>query len=137
MQLKPVKQQQESGETGYRTFWSYVSPKTLSEETPFNEERSESITDFFKYLVSGSLNVTAKEFANKSIGAISNFFQELTQDTPELTTEDNTLTQPIFQAIVNFFTQEDWPFTKIQGKLALPLGSQGENGKWNCYAEAR
>ena len=88
-------------------------------------------------LVSGSLNVTAKEFANKSIGAISNFFQELTQDTPEVTTDNNTLTQPIFQVIVNFFTQEDWPFTKIQAKVALPLGFQGGDGRWNCYAEAR
>ncbi|AFZ26210.1 hypothetical protein Cylst_4104 [Cylindrospermum stagnale PCC 7417] len=132
-----VKQQQESGETGYRTFWSYASPKTLSGETPSSEEISESITDFFKDLVSGSLNATAKEFANETIGAISSFFQELTQDTPEPTPDNNTLTQPIFQAIVNFFTQDDWPFTKIQGKLALRLGYKGENGKWNCYAEAR
>lgn len=70
-----VKQQQESGETGYRTFWSYASPKTLSGETASSEEISESITDFFKDLVSGSLNVTAKEFANETIGAISSFFQ--------------------------------------------------------------
>ncbi len=137
MQLRPVKQQQESGETGYRTLWSYVSPKTLSKETPFSEEISESITNFFKDLVSGSLNFTAKEFANESIGAISNLFQELTQDIPEPTTQNNTLTQPISQAIVNFLTQEDWPFTKIQGKLALRLGFQGENGRWNCYGEAR
>jgi hypothetical protein len=84
-----------------------VSPKTLSKETPFSEEISQSITNFFQDLVSGSLNFTAKEFTNESIGAISNFFQELTQDIPEPTTENNTLTQPIFQAIVNFLTQED------------------------------
>ncbi|WP_414551375.1 YbjN domain-containing protein [Anabaena sp. CCY 0017] len=128
-----VKQQQESGETGYRTFWSYVSPQTLTGEAASSEQISESITNFFQDLVSDSLNITAKEFANETIGAISNFFQELTQDTPE----DNTSTQPIFQAIINFLTQDDWPFTKIQGKLALRLGFQGKNGKWNCYAEAR
>jgi hypothetical protein len=132
-----VKQQQESGETGYRTFWSYVSSKTLSGETPSSEEISEGITNFFKDVVSGSLNVTAKEFANETIGAISNFFQELAQDTSEATPQNATSTQPIFQEIVNFFTQDDWPFTKIQGELALRLGFEGENGKWNCYAKAR
>ena len=128
-----VKQQQESGETGYRTFWSYVSPQTLTGEAASSEQISEGITNFFQDLVSDSLNISAKEFANETIGVISNFFQELIQDTPE----DNTSTQPIFQALVNFFTQDDWPFTKIQGKLALRLGFQGENGKWDCYAAAR
>ena len=132
-----VKQQQESGETGYCTFWSYVSPKALSGEAPSSEEISESITNFFKDVVSGSLNATAKEFANETIGAISNFFQELAQDTSEATPQNTTSTQPIFQAIVNFFTQDDWPFTKIPGELALRLAFDGENGRWNCYAKAR
>jgi hypothetical protein len=51
--------------------------------------------------------------------------------------QETTSTQPIFQAIVNFFTQDDWSFTRIQGEQALRLGFQGENGIWNCYAQAR
>jgi hypothetical protein len=132
-----VKQQQESGETGYCTFWSYVSSKTLLGEAPSSEEISEGITNFFKDVVSDSLNVTAKEFANETIGAISNFFQGLAKDTPEATPQNTTSTQPIFQAIVNFFTQDDWSFTKIQGELVLRLAFEGENGRWNCYAKAR
>ncbi len=129
-----VKQQQESGETGYRTFWSYVSPKNLSGSETSSEEVSESITNFFKDLITGSFNLTAKELANETIGVISNFFQELTQDN---TAQESTSTQPIFQEIINFFTQDDWSFTKNQGELTLYLGFEGQNGTWNCYAIAR
>jgi len=132
-----VKQQQESGETGYRTFWSYLSPQALSKETPDSEEISEGITNFFTDLVGGSLDTVAKDFANETIGAISNFFQELAQDTPEPTLQDTITTQPIFQTMVNFFTEDDWSYTKIQGEPALYMAFEGDNGSWNCYAKAR
>ncbi|MFP4414883.1 MAG: hypothetical protein ACLFVV_26025, partial [Coleofasciculus sp.] len=132
-----VKQQQESGETGYRTFWSYLSPQALSTETPDSEEISQAITNFFTDLVGGSLDTVAKDFANETIGAISNFFQELTQDTPEPTPQDTITTQPIFQTMVNFFTEDDWSYAKIQGEPALYLAFEGDNGSWNCYAKAR
>jgi len=132
-----VNQQQESGETGYRTFWSYLSPQALSKETPDSEEISQAITNFFTDLVGGSLDTVAKDFANETIGSISNFFQELTQDTPEPTLQDTITTQPIFQTMVNFFTEDDWSYAKIQGEPALYLAFEGDNGSWNCYAKAR
>jgi len=132
-----VKQQQESGETGYRTFWSYLSPQALSTETPDSEEISQAITNFFTDLVGGSLDTVAKDFANETIGSISNFFQELAQDTPEPTPQDTITTQPIFQIMVNFFTEDDWSYAKIQGEPALYLAFEGDNGSWNCYAKAR
>lgn len=51
--------------------------------------------------------------------------------------QNNTSNQPIFQAIINFFTQDDWVFTKIKGELSLNLAFQGDNGTWKCYAKAR
>jgi len=132
-----VKQQQESGETGYRTFWSYLSPQALFTETPDSEEISQAITNFFTDLVGGSLDTVAKDFANETIGSISDFFQELAQDTPEPTHQDTITTQPIFQIMVNFFTEDDWSYAKIQGEPALYLAFEGENGSWNCYAKAR
>ncbi|MEQ8465585.1 YbjN domain-containing protein [Coleofasciculus sp. E1-EBD-02] len=132
-----VKQEQESGETGYRTFWSYLSPQALSKETPDSEEISQAITNFFTDLVGGSLDTVAKDFANETIGSISNFFQELAQDTPEPTPQDTITTQPIFQTMVNFFTEDDWSYAKIQGEPALYLAFEGDNGSWNCYAKAR
>jgi hypothetical protein len=132
-----VKQQQEPGETGYRTFWSYLSPQALSKETPDSEEISEGITNFFTDLVGGSLDTVAKDFANETIGSISSFFHELAQDEPEPTPQDTITTQPIFQTMVNFFTEDDWSYAKIQGEPALYLAFEGDNGSWNCYAKAR
>ncbi|MEH1884071.1 YbjN domain-containing protein [Nostoc sp.] len=134
--LLSVKQQQQSGSTGYRTVWSYVNPKALSEEASSGAEISEAITNFFKDVVGSSLDMLAKEFSNESQGIISNFFPEIAQNIPE-STPQNTSTQPIFQALVNFFPLDDWSFTRIQGEQVLHLGFQGENGKWNSYAQAR
>jgi hypothetical protein len=38
--------------------------------------------------------------------------------------------------MIAFFTNDDWTFTKIQGKPILQMGYQGENGQWLCYARA-
>lgn len=174
-----VKQQQKSGETGYRTFWSYLNPQTLSEEGLNSEALSESLTTFFKDLVSGSLSVTTKELATETIEAISNLFQEIAQDKSdsinlspkseggeslvnknsnsssasfnpilhncsqiptfprEAVPQYTTSNSPIFQAIINFFTQDDWAFTKNKGELSLNLAFEGDNGRWKCYAKAR
>jgi hypothetical protein len=132
-----VKQQQESGETGYRTVWSYVSSKALSGEASSGAELSEGITNFFKDIVGSSLDTVTKEFSNETLGAISHFFQEVAQNIPELIPKGTTSTQTIFQALVNFFTQDDWTFTRIQGEPGIYLGFAGDNGTWNCYAQAR
>lgn len=132
-----VKQQQESGETGYRTLWSYVNPQSLSGEDSSSAEITEGITNFFKDVVSSSLDTVAKEFSNETLGAISHFFQDVAQNIPGLTPQDTTSKQPIFQAIVNFFTQDDWSFTRVQGELGLRLGFAGDHGTWNCYAQAK
>ncbi len=132
-----VKQQQKSGETGYQTFWSYVNPTALSGEGLSSENLSESLTNFFKDLVSGSLSATTKELATETLEAVSNLLQELTEYPSESRSKNPTATQPIFQAIVNFFTEDDWAFTKIQGELSLNLAFEGDNGRWQCYAKAR
>jgi hypothetical protein len=43
-----VKQQQESGETGYRTFWAYLPPSAISQENISQEQISEAMVNFFK-----------------------------------------------------------------------------------------
>jgi len=73
------------------------SPLTVRLSSLNSEEISQAITNFFTDLVGGSLDTVAKDFANETIGSISNFFQELTQDTPEPTLQDTITTQPIFQ----------------------------------------
>ncbi|HBE17168.1 MAG TPA: hypothetical protein DEG17_20395 [Cyanobacteria bacterium UBA11149] len=45
--------------------------------------------------------------------------------------------QSIFDALVNFFTQDNWSFTKIEKQSTLRLAFNGKNGKCDCYAQAR
>ncbi len=45
--------------------------------------------------------------------------------------------QPIFDAIVNFFTQDNWSFTQIKKQSVLRLAFKGKNGKCDCYAQVR
>ncbi len=50
-----VKQQQASGEVGYRTVWSYITPEALTEQAFSNEALSEGITHFFQDIISNNL----------------------------------------------------------------------------------
>ncbi|MFM7364291.1 MAG: YbjN domain-containing protein, partial [Cuspidothrix sp.] len=43
-----VKQQQESGEIGYQTLWSYISPEKLTQTANFSEEITAGIIKFFQ-----------------------------------------------------------------------------------------
>jgi hypothetical protein len=42
----------------------------------------------------------------------------------------------LLQAVEGFLTEDDWPIHQIEGKDVLRSGFQGENGQWNCYAQA-
>ena len=41
-----------------------------------------------------------------------------------------------WETITNFFAVEGWPFTQVDNAPILRMNFQGENGKWNCYAQA-
>ena len=43
----------------------------------------------------------------------------------------------IFQAIINFFEEDDWNFHRIEGIPVLSVPFTGRNGRWMCYAQAR
>lgn len=45
---------------------------------------------------------------------------------------DRTITN----MMIAFFTNDDWTFTKLQGKPMLQMGYRGANGEWNCYTRA-
>ena len=121
-----VKQQQGKKEVGYKTFWSYVNPALISEENQAEAELTQGITDFFQDLIDNSFDAATKEITEEAFGEIANFWSKLTEDNVSL-----------FQTVVNFFTQDDWSFMRIQGDSALRLFYEGENGQWNCYTQAR
>lgn len=43
----------------------------------------------------------------------------------------------IFNAIVEFFEDDEWDFNWMEGMPVLRMGFSGKNGKWTCYAQAR
>ncbi len=43
----------------------------------------------------------------------------------------------LFEAMVNFFTTDQWPFVQLEETPTLRMGFQGDNGNWICYASVR
>jgi hypothetical protein len=43
----------------------------------------------------------------------------------------------VFEAMLKFFREDEWPFTEMEGKTILRTGFSGKNGKWTCFAQAR
>jgi hypothetical protein len=138
-----VKQLQESGETGYRTLWDYISPAALAQAatSDSSEEISEAIVNFFKDWTEANLSEVTQKATSQMLEGMTNFFKELTDvnlDEKVETFRQNLSTSgQIFEEIVSFFTKDDWPYTKIKGEPVLLTAFQGENGKWNCSAKVR
>ncbi len=142
-----VKQLQESGETGYRTLWDYISPAALTQATTSgsSEEIAEAITNFFKDWTEANLSEVTQKTTSQMLEGITDFFDELADvsldaienQVPSTITEPEPSSIQIFSEMVNFFKQDDWSFYQIKGQPVLQMGFQGKNGQWTCYARAR
>jgi hypothetical protein len=139
-----VTQQQESGEIGYRTLWSYISPTALAQASTSSEEISQGIVNFFKDWTEANLSARTKKASDKMLEGISHFLTELADiNLDEMTQQIEaklktpSTSEAIFEEMVNFFKADDWPFVQIEGQPVLQIVFQGENGKWTCYASTR
>lgn len=157
-----VKQPRESGETGYSTFWAYLNPSVITQDNISSEQITEGMVNFFKDWTDANLSELNHNTISESIEEITKVFEEWTDttvsetqnaisealeevtsafeelaDTLSETTEDATSSKQILEEIIDFFTEDDWPYTKIKGEPVLLTAFQGENGKWNCSAKAR
>jgi len=155
-----VKQYQEAGEVGYRTFWSYVNPAILVQENLSSEAITAGMVSFFKdrmqanpeEISQGDLEETLDEILKsfdqwvdtslaEGEAVISEAIEEATSAFDELIdslSEAAEEIQPsIYQAVIHFFTEDDWSFTKLQGEPILQMTFQGENGRWTCYAKVK
>ncbi|HLO85370.1 MAG TPA: YbjN domain-containing protein [Nostocaceae cyanobacterium] len=132
-----VKQNQPSGEVGYNTFWYYVNPSTINNPNTSSEQVSEGIVNFVKEWTEANLSAATQDFTNEMLNGIGNVFKDFANEIFLETDKDSIPNQTIFEAIVNFFTEDDWPFVQIEDNSALSLAFRGDNGKWNCYAKAR
>jgi hypothetical protein len=139
-----VKQQQESEEVGYRTLWSYISPANLGQTVNPGEGIAQGVINFFQDWTEANLSAKTKKSANRMLEGIDKFLTELNNINPEEISQQleaklspDSTDGTIYEAMINFFTADDWPFVQLPGQSALQIGFQGENGKWNCYARAR
>ena len=157
-----IKQQQPSTEITYRTFWSYLSPTLLAKEVSSNGQISATMGHLFQDLakqdeataetaISAALDDLlqgleswVEDQLSSSEDVFSTLADEISQafdtwldaDSPPDHTPSPSK-QPIYRAMVTFFTDDDWAFTKLKGESTLQLGFETEHGQWTCYAVAR
>lgn len=43
--------------------------------------------------------------------------------------------EKVFDAVVNFFKEDEWEFSQVEGQAVLQMGFTGDNGNWMCYAQ--
>lgn len=43
----------------------------------------------------------------------------------------------IFDAMVDFFQEDEWDFDQVGRNPELVMGYAGDNGEWHCFAQAR
>ena len=44
---------------------------------------------------------------------------------------------PLFDAMVDFFKTDDWPYIQLADRPVLSMNFDGKNAKWTCFAQAR
>jgi hypothetical protein len=149
-----VKQQQESGETGYRTIWADITASAFVQAATdgSSDQVNEAIANFFKESIEANLPAVTqfatsqiaeemtnyfKQVADTSLDGLTNSVTSILQEQLEAGFKSPTTDGQFFEEIVNFFEEDGWPFVQIEGEPLLQMVFQGENGKWTCYAKAR
>jgi hypothetical protein len=149
-----VKQQQESGETGYRTIWADITASAfvLAATDGSSDQVNNAIANFFKESIEANLPAVTREATSQIAEEMTNYFKQVADTSLEgLTNSVTSILQEeleagfkspatdrqFFEEIVNFFEEDGWPFVQIEGEPLLQMVFQGENGKWTCYAKAR
>jgi hypothetical protein len=146
-------QPQASGNVGYRTLWDYLTPATLAKAAASgsNNPISDALETFFKNWTENNLSAVTEKATTEVVDGISHFIKaftdfnvdELNKLVSDIERQFSKDWKPvssdktILQEMLNFFTEDDWNFTKLQGESVLQLPFQGTNGRWNCYAKAR
>ena len=44
---------------------------------------------------------------------------------------------PLYDAMVDFFKTDDWPYIQLEDRPVLSMNFDGKNAKWTCFAQAR
>ncbi len=43
----------------------------------------------------------------------------------------------MLDTVAEFFQEDDWPVTPLEGRPVIRTGFQGDSGQWTCYAQVR
>lgn len=149
-----VKQKQ----TGYRTFWDYLSLDAMTTDSIDSEKVNNAIVNFFTDWAQVNLQSMSNDTISQTLEEVTKGFEELVDTALSNLNEESIarvinsmgkafeelaesssseINQKIFSTVINFFMEDNWPFTKVKGEPILRMGFQGKNGNLNCYAKAR
>jgi hypothetical protein len=132
-----VKQPQESGEIGYSTLWHSLNPSVLASGATSREEIGNAITSFFQEWTEVNLSAMSDKTTSEIMDGIANLFQGLADVSVNAIAIATCSRGKIYQEMVNFFQQDEWPFYPVEGQPVLQTAFEGKNGKWPCFARAR
>jgi hypothetical protein len=139
-----VKQTQDSGETGYTTLWNYINPATFNQPGTSSDQIAEGITNFIQDWTAANLNAATQDITEELFKGVATLFDgfetwldKAFSKNKDEDTDGFASDESILATIIAYFTKDDWTFTKLQGQSILQMAYQGENGLWNCYAQAR
>jgi hypothetical protein len=131
-----VSQQQDQTEVGYTTLWKSLNPAAIAAGTLSEADITQALTQFFSDWTAANLGDLADKATTDILTDIGNFFNDLADTSldaiNQITTPDSILT-----TLLQFFTDDDWQFTKLQGEPTLRTAFQGNHGEWSCYAKAK
>lgn len=131
-----VKQQQETEEVGFTTFWHDINPALLNNPNTTSDQLAEGITNFVKTWTEANLAEATQTATNQFLQGITETFGELLDGTLESPNDsEDEPNAALFPTVTHFFEQEDWPFVKIAETTALRLNFRGDNGQWSCYTK--
>jgi hypothetical protein len=74
------------------------------------------------------------EAIDEAMDTVDELLDTITEADEEFTDQEH---QTIYQAMIDFFTEDDWSFTKLHGELTLQLAFQGKTDRFFCFAKAR
>ncbi|HAJ58547.1 MAG TPA: YbjN domain-containing protein [Cyanobacteria bacterium UBA8543] len=116
------------------TDWTEANLQLVSEEAI--ERAIREVTNGLEKWVDTSLSNLNEASISSVLESIAKTF-ERSASSSQFQPNQTTNTSPnIWQAIANFFTDEDWPFVQIQGEQILQMAVSVQNEKWTCYAQA-
>ena len=127
-----VKQQQETGEVGYKTLWHSIDFGKMSEALSTGNKVIESLSSFIQETTETfasqleSLN-SGGENSSENVIQFLEFLERFESN-------GSQKSESIYEAIKDFFDGEDWNFVELEEESILQMAFQGDNGRWSCYA---